>query len=87
MVTETGKCNINQSQSCTWFSAERLEIGRHRIVKMGIKTEEEIIKDSMYEDDPNCNNSVSTTERKPRWGPQHAGAKELASQYTAGKPC
>ena len=43
----------------------------------------------MPEDDPNQNNetSVSTTpeiEAVPRWGPQHAGAKTLASQYTVG---
>ena len=36
----------------------------------------------MLEDDPNSNESVSSD--KPRWGPQHAGAKELASQYTMG---
>ena len=38
--------------------------------------------DSMLEDDPNSNESVCTN--KPRWGPQHAGAKELANQYTMG---
>ena len=52
---------------------------------MGVmKTDEDIIENSMYEDDPNCNNRVKTSENVPRWGPQHAGAKELASQYTAG---
>jgi len=43
---------------------------------------------AMAEEEPNQNvpdNSSAETETKPRWGPQHAGAKELASQYTFGK--
>ena len=46
--------------------------------------EQEIIKNSMPEDEINQNCSESTEESKPRWGPSHAGAKELASQYTRG---
>ena len=55
--------------------------------KMASKTEEEIITSSMYEDDINQNSSSveSHMETKPRWGPQHSGAKELASQYTLGR--
>jgi ubiquitin-conjugating enzyme E2 variant len=57
---------------------------------MSGKSEAEIISNSMPEDDPNQNNetSVSPTpeiEATPRWGPQHAGAKTLAAQYTFGK--
>lgn len=43
----------------------------------------QISTNSMLEDDPNSNEAVSA--EKPRWGPQHAGAKELASQYTIEK--
>ncbi|ESO85070.1 hypothetical protein LOTGIDRAFT_221531 [Lottia gigantea] len=55
---------------------------------MGIQSEKEIQKHSMTEDDPNSNIQYSEENDivgKPRWGPSHAGAKELASQYTAGK--
>ncbi len=40
----------------------------------------------MAEDDPNQNGppEADTTTSAPRWGPQHAGAKELAAQYTLG---
>ena len=52
---------------------------------MGInKSEREILENSMFEDDENQNNPVSSTEVKPRWGPQHAGARELAAGYTPG---
>ncbi len=39
-------------------------------------------KNSMPEDDPNGNTIHDAHEI--RWGPQHAGAKLLASQYTKG---
>ncbi len=47
-------------------------------------TEDIIIdKNAMPEDDPNGNTLHDAHEI--RWGPQHAGAKLLASQYTAGR--
>lgn len=50
-----------------------------------VKTEQEILENSMLEDDPNANSAV-TTEQKyhPRWGPQHKGAQELANLYSTG---
>jgi len=41
--------------------------------------------EAMAEEEPNQNvPNNGSTEMKPRWGPQHAGAMELASQYTFG---
>ncbi|XP_012946998.1 plasmanylethanolamine desaturase isoform X2 [Aplysia californica] len=52
---------------------------------MGVKSATEIIENSMTEEDPNDNIQYSngSIPNKPRWGPAHAGAKELASKYTA----
>ncbi|CAN7992387.1 unnamed protein product [Ixodes hexagonus] len=56
-----------------------------------VKTEKQIYENSMPEDDPNSNsdtyqvNEQFQGELKPRWGPYHAGARELASLYTRGK--
>lgn len=56
-----------------------------RFRKMVGKSEEDVVYNSMTEDDPNSNSEASSTA-KVRWGPQHAGAKELASHYSTGKP-
>jgi len=41
--------------------------------------------EAMAEEEPNQNvPDNGSAETKPRWGPQHAGAMELASQYTFG---
>ncbi|XP_063585997.1 plasmanylethanolamine desaturase 1-like [Penaeus indicus] len=51
-----------------------------------VKTEDQILQDSMLEDDPNDNSATNEEEKtKPRWGPYHKGAKELASLYSKGK--
>lgn len=55
---------------------------------MGVKkTESEILQYSMTEDDENQNAAAVETQAdtKARWGPQHAGAMELAAGYTRGK--
>ncbi len=55
---------------------------------MAGKSEEVILNNSMSEEDPNQNFTGSEPQTqevdKPRWGPQHAGAKQLAAQYTTG---
>ncbi|XP_046398555.1 plasmanylethanolamine desaturase [Ischnura elegans] len=51
-----------------------------------VKTEKQIFENSMLEDDPNANSSVCHEETsKPRWGPNHKGAQELANLYSTGK--
>uniref|UniRef100_A0A1B6L8T3 Lipid desaturase domain-containing protein n=1 Tax=Graphocephala atropunctata TaxID=36148 RepID=A0A1B6L8T3_9HEMI len=51
-----------------------------------VKSEQEILHNSMLEDDPNANSSVSPEETlSPRWGPTHKGAQELANLYSRGK--
>uniref|UniRef100_T1JP96 Lipid desaturase domain-containing protein n=1 Tax=Strigamia maritima TaxID=126957 RepID=T1JP96_STRMM len=55
-----------------------------------VKTEKQIFENSMPEDDPNSNSTVNSTEImedeiKLRWGPHHAGAKELANLYSRRK--
>lgn len=50
-----------------------------------VKTEEEILGNSMPEDDPNANSAVTQEEKiRPRWGPRHKGAQELANLYSTG---
>ncbi|XP_067007447.2 plasmanylethanolamine desaturase 1 [Anabrus simplex] len=51
-----------------------------------VKTEQQIFENSMLEDDPNANSAVTHEEKiKPRWGPHHKGAQELANLYSTGK--
>ncbi|XP_039452736.2 uncharacterized protein LOC120431688 [Culex pipiens pallens] len=94
-------------------------------LKTPVKTDQEILENSMLEDDPNsntiitCHNSISgingsnspldasadstncaangppngtschngtdVLEKRPRWGPQHKGAQELAKLYSSGE--
>ncbi|XP_076270112.1 plasmanylethanolamine desaturase Kua isoform X1 [Rhynchophorus ferrugineus] len=53
-----------------------------------VKTEQQILENSMLEDDPNANCAVAEPQEAvtgPRWGPQHRGAQELANLYSRGK--
>ena len=52
--------------------------------EMSMEFDEKVLRNSMPEHEENSNNEFNQDERKPRWGPQHAGAQVLASQYTAG---
>ncbi|KAK3860647.1 hypothetical protein Pcinc_033312 [Petrolisthes cinctipes] len=55
-------------------------------VLSAVKTEAQIINNSMLEEDPNDNSATNEEEKiKPRWGPYHKGAKELAGLYSRGK--
>ena len=51
-----------------------------------VKTEAQILHNSMLEEDPNDNSATNEEEKmKPRWGPYHKGAKELAGLYSTGE--
>ena len=55
-----------------------------------VKTERQIYENSMLEDDPNANSVIMNStfdedKTKPRWGPNHKGAQELARLYSRGQ--
>lgn len=52
------------------------------------KNDQHILRNSMLEDDPNCNScyvSAPEDNKLPRWGPSHRGAQELAQLYSRGE--
>jgi plasmanylethanolamine desaturase len=53
-----------------------------------VKTDKQILEHSMLEDDPNGNFELKKPKpvvQRPRWGPQHKGAQELARLYSKGE--
>lgn len=59
-----------------------------KILLAPVKTEQQILENSMLEDDPNANctvEAITEVNKPPRWGPQHKGAQELANLYSNGK--
>lgn len=53
---------------------------------LALGTERHILENSMLEDDPNENSALTQEERnRPRWGPHHKGAQELAKLYSTGE--
>ena len=70
--------------SCSASSLTRNDMIENNNLEEDLSTEDILVaKNSMPEDDPNGNTLHDA--REIRWGPQHAGAKLLASQYTKGK--
>lgn len=57
------------------------------VLQAPVKTDQQILENSMLEDDPNANSELKAcrvNENHPRWGPQHKGAQELANLYSPG---
>lgn len=52
-----------------------------------VKSEEEILANSMLEDVPESCSPLSSEASTvgPRWGPQHKGAQELQKLYSSGE--
>lgn len=50
-----------------------------------VKTDQEIIRSSMAEDDPKCISEEDFKNSPHRWGRHHKGAKKLANLYSTGK--
>lgn len=50
-----------------------------------VKTDQEIIRSSMAEDDPKCISEEDNKSSPHRWGRHHKGAKELANLYSTGE--
>lgn len=58
-----------------------------KISQTPVKTDQQILENSMLEDDPNANSELISDPvdlQRPRWGPQHKGAQELANLYSSG---
>ncbi len=72
------------SPSCSTMSTSASSSStRNDMIENNLEEDILVAKNSMPEDDPNGNTLHDA--REIRWGPQHAGAKLLASQYTKGK--
>ncbi|XP_055376459.1 plasmanylethanolamine desaturase [Condylostylus longicornis] len=83
----TSNLALDQQSLCQ-TSVPAIKISSTFLSTTPIKSDQEILKNSMLEDDPNGNLALSTggeISKSPRWGPQHIGAKELANLYSPGK--
>lgn len=75
-------------QCLSQTSVPAIKISTTFLTSAPIKTDQEILENSMLEDDPNGNSSIKGNpieKKSPRWGPQHKGAQELANLYSPGK--
>lgn len=78
---------INKKILCQ-TSGPAIKISTTFLTTNPIKSDKEILANSMLEDDPNGNLTLDQTfneTKSPRWGPQHKGAQELANLYSPGK--
>lgn len=92
---ETSKMQEPQCLSPTPTPGPAIKISATFLATTPIKSDQQILENSMLEDDPNANTEVSSNKindksklvdhKRPRWGPQHKGAQELANLYSSGK--
>ncbi|XP_058452618.1 plasmanylethanolamine desaturase 1 [Malaya genurostris] len=100
IITRTGSVTSGLSPTTT------IKISTTFLKQTPVKTDQEILENSMLEDDPNSNTIHTNGEtidcvpsgtdggcadghvslhKRPRWGPQHKGAQELAKLYSSSK--
>lgn len=96
--------NTAATTSTTAMAAHSFPLPCHFLVVAAaaapVKTDQQILENSMSEDDPNANSDPASTPAvsapaaradannsatHPRWGPQHKGAQELANLYSPGE--